>query len=49
MGIIEAAMLTDRRIGSRKELLKRELETLRIFYEHYAISEAESISGVSVC
>ena len=30
MGIIEAAKLADRRIGSREELLERELEMLRI-------------------
>ena len=48
MGIIEAAKLTDRRIGSREELLERELETLRIIYEHHAISEAEYLRSVSV-
>ena len=48
MGIIEAAKLADRRIGSREELLERELETLRIIYEHHAISEAEYLRSVSV-
>ena len=48
MGIIEAAMLADRRIGSRKELLERELEMLRIIYEHHAISETEYFRSVSV-
>ena len=48
MGIIEAAKLADRRIGSREELLEREMETLRIIYEHHAISEAEYLRSVSV-
>ena len=48
MGIIEAAKLADRRIGSREELLERELETLRIIYEHHAISETEYLRSVSV-
>ena len=48
MGIIEAAKLADRRIGSREELLERELEMLRIIYEHHAISEAEYLRSVSV-
>ena len=48
MGIIEAAKLADRRIGSRKELLERELEMLRIIYEHHAISKTEYFRSVSV-
>ena len=48
MGIIEAAKLMDRSIGSREELLERELEMLRIIYEHHAISEAEYLRSVNV-
>ena len=48
MGIVEAAKLADRRIGSRQELLERELEMLRIIYEHHAISETEYFRSVHV-
>ena len=41
MGIIEAAKLMDRRIGSREELL-------RIIYEHHSTSEAEYLRSVRV-
>ena len=48
MGIIEAAKLADRRIGSREELPEREPETLKIIYEHHAISEAEYLRSAGV-
>ena len=48
MGIIEAAKLADRRIRSREELLERELEMLRIIYEHHAISDAEYLRSMNV-
>ena len=41
MGIIQQAVLSDRRIKSRKELIESEIATLRTVYEHRAISEAE--------
>ena len=48
MGIIEAAKMMDRRIAGREELLEKELEMLRIIYEHHAISEAEYLRSISV-
>ena len=48
MGIIEAAKPTDRRIRSREELPEREMEMLKIIYEHNAISEAEYLRGVNI-
>ena len=48
MGIIQQAVLADRSIRNKKELLEREMETLRIVYEHRAISEAEYNRSVAV-
>ena len=48
MGIIQQAVLADRSIRNKKELLESEMETLRIVYEHRAISEAEYNRSVAV-
>ena len=48
MGIIQQAVLADRTIRNKKELLEREMETLRIVYEHRAISEAEYSRSLAV-
>ena len=48
MGIIQQAVLADRTIRNKKELLEREMETLRIVYEHRAISEAEYNRSLAV-
>lgn len=48
MGIIEAAKLADRSIGSTRELLEREMEMLKIIFEHHAISEKEYLHSLSV-
>ena len=48
MGIVEAAKLADRRIKDNQELLQKQMDTLRIVYEHHAISEAEYQRSLSV-
>ncbi len=48
MGIIQQAVLTDRKLRSTRELIEREIETLRIVYEHHAISEAEYNRSLTV-
>ncbi len=48
MGIIESAKLVDRRIRNTQELLEKQLEMLKIIYEHNAISEAEYLRSVNV-
>lgn len=48
MGIIQQAVLADRSIRNKKELLEREMETLRTVYEHRAISEAEYNRSLAV-
>ena len=48
MGIIQQAVLTDRKLRSTRELIEREIETLRIVYEHHAISEAEYNRSLAV-
>ena len=48
MGIIQQAVLSDRRVRSTRELIEREIDTLRIVYEHHAISEAEYNRSMSV-
>ncbi len=48
MGIIEQAKQMDRTIRSARELLEKEMETVRIVYEHNAISEAEFIRSMTV-
>lgn len=41
MGIIQQAMLADRRIYSTRELIENQMQTIQTVYEHHAISEAE--------
>lgn len=48
MGIVEAAKLADRHINDNRELLQKQMDTLRIVYEHNAISEAEYRRSLSV-
>ena len=48
MGIIQQAMLADRRIRDNTELLEKQMDTLRIVYEHNAISEDEYNSSMAV-
>ena len=48
MGIIQQAVLSDRRVRSTRELIEREIDTLRIVYEHNAISEAEYNRSLAV-
>lgn len=48
MGIIEAAKLADRHIKDNRELIQKQMDTLRIVYEHNAISEAEYKRSLSV-
>ena len=48
MGIVQAAKLDDRRISSKKDLYEKQVEMLRIIYEHNAISEEEYKRSVSV-
>ena len=48
MGIIQQAVLTDRKVRSTRELIEREIDTLRIVYDHHAISEAEYNRSLSV-
>ncbi len=48
MGIIQQAVLTDRKLRSTRELIEREIETLRTVYEHHAISEAEYNRSLAV-
>ena len=48
MGIVQSAVLAERRINNNLELLKKEIETLTIIYEHNAISEAEYQKSVSI-
>ena len=48
MGIIQQAVLSDRKLRSTRELIEREIDTLTIVYEHHAISEAEYLRSVSV-
>ena len=48
MGIIQQAMLADRKIRDNTELLKKQMDTLRIVYEHNAISEDEYNSSMAV-
>ena len=48
MGIIQQAVLTDRKLRSTRELIEREIDTIRIVYEHNAISEAEYNRSLSV-
>ena len=44
----EQAMLADRRIRDNTELLEKQMDTLRIVYEHNAISEDEYNSSMAV-
>ncbi len=48
MGIIQQAMLADRKIRDNTELLEKQMDTLRIVYEHNAISEDEYNSSMAV-
>ena len=48
MGIIQQAVLADRKLRSTRELIEREIDTLRIVYEHHAISEAEYNRSLAV-
>ena len=48
MGIIQQAVLSDRKVRSTKELIEREIDTLRIVYEHHAISETEYNRSLTV-
>ena len=48
MGIIQQAMLADRKIRDNRELLEKQMDTLRIVYEHNAISEDEYNSSMAV-
>ena len=48
MGIVQSAVLAERRINNNLELLKKEIETLTIIYEHNAISEAEYHKSVRI-
>ena len=48
MGIIQQAMLADRRIRDNAELIEKQMDTLRIVYEHNAISEDEYNSSMAV-
>ena len=48
MGIIQQAMLADRRIRDNTELLEKQMDTLRIVYGHNAISEDEYNSSMAV-
>ena len=48
MGIIQQAVLSDRKVRSTRELIEREIDTLRIVYEHNAISEAEYNRSLTV-
>ena len=48
MGIIQQAMLADRRIRDNTELLEKQMDTLRIVYEHNAISEDEYNTSLAV-
>ena len=41
MGIVEAAKQAERQIRNNRELLEKQMETLKIVYEHNAISRAE--------
>ena len=41
MGIVQSAINSVRSISGTRELLERQLEMLKIIYEHRAISEAE--------
>lgn len=48
MGIIEQAKLADRRIADSQQLIEQEIETVRIIYEHHAISRAEYFRSTEI-
>ena len=48
MGIIQQAVLSDRKLRSTRELIERESDTLTSVYEHHAISEAEYNRSLAV-
>ena len=48
MGIIEAAKSAKEHITTRQELLEREMEMLKIIFEHHAISKAEYLRCMDV-
>ena len=48
MGIIQQAILADRTIRNTKELIEQEIETIRVVFEHNAISEDEYNRSLAV-
>ena len=48
MGIIESAKLAKREINNNQELIEKQIETLKVVYEHHAISEAEFNRSIQV-
>ena len=48
MGIIQQAILSDNRIRSTRDLIEQEMNTIRVVYEHNAISEAEYNRSLAV-